>query len=312
MAEHLPLNALRAFEAAARHLSISKAAEELFVTPAAVSQQIKLLEDHIGKPVFHRLTRALALTEAGEAGLAPIQEGLSNLSEAMRLMRQDSDRNSLTVWTAPTFASKWLMPRLPDFLEKHPGIEMRLSADANLIDQVSAKGTISADDLRLNNVDIAIRFGRGSYPGCRVDKLFKEQERAVPLCSPKLLEGEHPLQTPEDLKYHVLLHDDTRYEGRPSWSDWLTEFHIDGVDPKRGLHFSQATLALDAAAEGQGVLLTMEPLAAADLQAGKLIIPFNLSTLMSRAYYVISLESRARQKNVVAFRNWILAKANQP
>lgn len=307
MAEHLPLNALRAFEAAARHLSISKAADELFVTPAAVSQQIRTLEDHLGKPLFYRLTRALALTDAGKAGLPLIQQGLTNLSAGMTAMREDSIENALTVWTAPSFATKWLMPRLSGFLEEHPGIEMELSADSQLIDQFN--NNLKSSDLRLQNVDIAIRFGSGNYSGCQVDKLFKEQETAVPLCSPSLLEGKKPLNTPEDLKHHTLLHDDTRYEGRPAWENWIKEFKVEGVSHKRGLHFSQAELALQAAVDGQGILLSMRPLAEAELQAGRLVIPFNLSLPLKKAYYLICMESRAHHENIVAFREWILEEA---
>lgn len=309
MAEHLPLNALRAFEAAARHLSISKAADELFVTPAAVSQQIRTLEQHLGKPLFHRLTRALALTEAGEAGLPLIQQGLTNLSEGMYAMREENTENALTVWTAPSFASKWLMPRLHYFLEEHPGIEMELSADSQLIDQF--KNDVTTSDLRLQHVDIAIRFGSGNYSGCHVDKLFPEQEKAVVLCSPDLLEDK-PLDKPEDLVNHTLLHDDTRYEGRPAWENWIKAFNIKGVSAKRGLHFSQAELALQAAVDGQGVLLSMKPLAETELEAGRLVIPLDLSLPLKKAYYLICLESRAHHENIVAFRKWILEEAARP
>jgi LysR family glycine cleavage system transcriptional activator len=307
MAIHLPLTALRAFEAVARHLSFRKAAEELHVTPAAVSQQIKTLEDLLGHPLFHRLPRSLVLTKTAQAGLPLVHEGLEQLGKAMQLMQTENHSETLTAWMAPSFASKWLIPRLPRFLDEHVGIDMSISASTGLIDDLRATGAISADDLRRHGVDVAIRFGQGQYPGCRVDKLF--DVTAVPLCSPALLEGEHPLGEPQDLQYHTLLHDDTVYEGRPGWSSWLEAAGVDDIDASRGLHFNHASLALEAAVDGQGVALSLRPLAEADLAAGRLVVPFNLALPISSAYYLISLAEDSERPEITAFHEWLLFEA---
>lgn len=311
MAEHLPLNALKAFEAAARHLSFSKAAEELHVTPAAISQQIKSLEDLYEIPLFHRFNRSLELTKAGQAGVAKLQEGFNNLSEGVRQIRHQDQRNSLTVWMAPSFAAKWLVPRLHRFAIGHPDIDLRISASTDLIDTVHARSSIPAENFQKNDVDIAIRFGTGDYPGCRVDRLLTAT--AVPLCSPQLLEesNEHPLRSPDDLRYYTLLHDDTAYEGRPDWASWLKAADIKGIDAERGVHFNHVSLALEAAIDGQGVVLSMEPLAAADLAAGRLVIPFDLSLPLQYAYYVISLAETAEEARISVFREWLLQEAAQ-
>jgi LysR family glycine cleavage system transcriptional activator len=215
------------------------------------------------------------------------------------------------VWTAPSFATKWLMPRLHHFVDKHPGIDLRLTASALLIEGARSSGVISSDDLRLRGVDVAIRFGRGQYPGCRVEKLLPVS--VVPLCSPKLMHGDHPLREPSDLRNHTLLHDDTAYEGRPDWATWLALAGVTGVDPSHGLHFSHSALALDAAAEGQGVALTLLPLAATDLASGRLIIPFTQRVELDADYYLISLptEEEAEAPEIEAFRNWLLAEARE-
>ncbi len=308
MTDHLPLNALKAFEAAARHLSFSKAAEELHVTPAAISQQIKTLEDLLGVQLFHRLNRALALTQAGQAGLPRLSEGFMKLAEGVRQIRGQSSTCTLTVWVAPSFAAKWLVPRLHRFAMAYSDIDLSISASSDLTDSAQAHSLIPADSFHRHNVDIAIRFGMGEYSGCRVDKLFSVT--AVPLCSPRLLEdADHPLRCPDDLRYHTLLHDDTPYEGRPDWASWLKAAGVDGIDVNRGVHFNRVSLALEAAADGQGVVLSMRPLAAADLTAGRLVIPFDLSLPLNYAYYVISLKETAAEPKIIAFREWLLSEA---
>ncbi len=306
---HLPLSALRGFEAVARLGSFRKAAAELHVTPAAVSQQIKVLEQQLGHPLFHRLATGLALTRAGKIGLPLVRDGLTSLESAAQLMAAQRGTDTLTVWTAPSFATKWLMPRLHRFVDKHPRIDLRLTASALLIEGARSSGVISSDDLRLRGVDVAIRFGRGQYPGCRVEKLLPVS--VVPLCSPKLMQGEHPLREPSDLRNHTLLHDDTAYEGRPDWASWLEMAGVTGVDRSHGLHFSHSALALDAAAEGQGVALTLLPLAATDLASGRLVVPFTQRAELDADYYLISLptEEEAEAPEIEAFRNWLLAEA---
>lgn len=306
MPSHLPLNALRVFEAAARHLSFRQAAEELSVTPAAVSQQIKSLEELYDVKLFHRLHRGLALTDAGKAGLEPLKEGFSQLQEGVRLLRGVETRAGLNVWMAPSFASRWLLPRLDSFIEAHPHIELWINASADLIDSETSRVDFSEELMRAEGIDVGIRFGRGIYPGCRVDKLMEAD--VVPVCSPRLLQRhDKPLKKPEDLANHVLLHDDTPYEGRPGWDSWLAAAGIKGVDTHRGVHFNNLQLALAAASDGQGVALGIRQLAEDDIEAGLLVMPFPETVDTDRSYYIISREETADGPAVVAFREWALA-----
>ncbi|MCL4163179.1 UNVERIFIED_CONTAM: hypothetical protein GTU68_045858, partial [Idotea baltica] len=232
---HLPpLTALRTFEAVARLKSFTKAANELYVTRAAVSHQIKNLEDYLGFQLIKRQTRSISLTPAAEAALPKLREGFNNLSDAVHLMSSHQSNENINVWMAPSFASKWLVPRLHSFSLKYPEIDMQISG--NIVEEI----------FRSNDVDVAIRFGSGNYPGCVVNKLFSV--KAIPLCSPDLLDNpEKPLEAPEDLKYHTLLHDNTDYKGRPEWKAWLKNAGVTGVQVDRGLRFNHISLAMDAA-----------------------------------------------------------------
>ena len=305
--ENLPFSALRVFECAARHMSFKRAAEELYVTPAAVSQQIKTLEEQLGIKLFNRQNRGLSLTDEAAIALPALTRGFESIVDSIHLMRNTSDNNSLTVWMAPAFASKWLLPRLPRFTEAHPEIDLNISASLDLIDANTSLNTIPAENFHRDNVDIAIRFGKGDYPGCRVDRLFTVS--AIPLCSPALLKGKHPLRQPRDLCHHTLLHDATRYEGRPDWETWLAAVGVDNVDAKHGIRFNHVDLALTAAADGQGVVLSMEALASDDIAAGRLVVPFDISLPFDRAYYIITLEDYADHPRIAAFRDWIIEEA---
>lgn len=300
-----PLTALRAFEAAARHLSFSKAAAELHVTTAAISHQIKGLEDHLGVALFHRHSRSLELTDIGRAGLPKLHEGFARLIEGVQEMRSQMGSKVLGVAATPSFAAKWLVPRLQRFAAAHPDIDLRIAASMDVLDAAQP----AAEIFRNSEVDIAIRFGKGDYPGCRVDELVAVS--AVPLCSPRLLHGERALRRPEDLRNHTLLHDDTPYDGRPDWANWLKAAGVEGVDVARGLHFNHVSLALQAAIDGQGVVLGLEPLAAADIAAGLLVRPFDLSLPLPYAYYVISPKASAEQPEIADFRAWLLAEAER-
>ena len=309
MIENLPFSALRVFESAARHLSFKRAAEELFITPAAVSQQIKTLEHQLGVKLFNRHGRGLSLTEEAKAGLPMLNEGFEKLVDSVHRIRGANEDATLTVWMAPSFAAKWLIPRLHRFYEACPGIDLNITASRNLIDSNTSKKTIPAENFKRDNVDIAIRFGKGDYPGCRVDKLFSVN--AIPLCSPHLLEGEHPLRSPEDLRFHTLLHDDTRYEGRPDWATWLKAAAVDNVDSTHGVHFNHVNLALTAAVEGQGVVLSIKALASEDIAAGRLVIPFDIGLPLEYAYYLITLEEVTDHPHTAAFRAWLIEEARQ-
>jgi LysR family glycine cleavage system transcriptional activator len=302
-----PLNGLKAFEAAARHMSISKAADELHVTPGAVSRQIRALEDVLGARLFRRLSHSLELTEAGRAGLPGLRAGFDELASATRRMREQTDRRPLAVWVAPSFAAKWLVPRLHGFSAKHPGIDLRISAATSLIDRKGQRNEIPASSFREHEVDVAIRFGAGDYPGCRVDALMPAS--VIPVCSPALLEAPDALRAPADLRGQTLLHDDTGYQGRPDWDDWLAAAGVSDVDARRGLRFNHVSLALEAAIDGQGVALTLEPLAVADVAAGRLVFPFELRLPVEQGYFVVCLEEMAHEPDIAAFRKWLLAEA---
>ena len=193
MSDHLPLNALRAFEAAARHLNFSKAAEELFVTPSAISQHIRTLENRLGVKLFQRKNRSLTLTEQAQAGLPKLKQGWECFAEAMHQIRQFEQQKMLTVWTTPSFAVKWLVRRLDHFSLNHPEIDMQVAASLSLVGDKNDH-TAVRDYLLNHNVDIIVQYGEGHYPGCRIDKRFDVV--AVPLCSPALLEGPYGLKTP--------------------------------------------------------------------------------------------------------------------
>ncbi|MEM7406094.1 MAG: transcriptional regulator GcvA [Pseudomonadota bacterium] len=301
------LNSLRAFEAAARHLSFRKAAEELHVTPGAVSHQIKSLEDQLGISLFHRLPRGLAITDQGIVGLHSLRAGFAKLEEAVEQMRESRRAGSLAVQVAPEFAAKWLLPRLPKFSDLHPAIDLSIIGSAHQVDGYD-HDTIVRDDFRGGDTQIEIRFGDGQYPGCHVDRIFGAS--AVTLCSPSLLEGPDALNTPEDLAKHTLLHDETPWSGRPHWNDWLRKAGVSNVDTSHGPHFSPVQLLLQAAIDGQGVALTMDVLAARDIALGRLVVPFPDQVPIDYAYYLVTLEETAELPHIASFRHWVLKEAD--
>ncbi|MFK7855231.1 MAG: transcriptional regulator GcvA [Granulosicoccus sp.] len=311
MPSQLPLNALNAFAVAARLGSFSKAADEMHVTPAAISQQIRTLEDLLGVTLFHRLNRGLALTEAGLAGFGKLESGLQSVREAVRLMQSEVDRNELNIWTSPSFAARWLMPRMHGFIEQNRGIDLRLSGSVNLIDSDSTAPSLSAEILKAHNIDVAIRFGSGNYPGCKVQRLMDVV--AIPLCSPELLldNAVLPLSSPNDLLKHTLLHDESPYEGRPSWSSWFDALNMHDVVADHNLYFNSVTLALSAAVEGQGVVLTLEQLAQNDIDNGRLVPLFDKPLNVLHAYHLVTLEDAQISSRVRAFRDWISAEVEK-
>jgi LysR family glycine cleavage system transcriptional activator len=308
-----PLNALKAFEATARHLSVKKAAAELSVTPAAVSHQVKALEDYLGVQLFLRHNRALELTDAARACLPELREGFASLARAVERLRAHKGGGMITVSAAPSFAARWLMPRLHRFLEAHPEIDARVSARLRQTTEGGRRGAAAERatiEAWLIDSDVAILYGRGDYPGYRVDKLFGLT--VTPICSPRLLtDPEHPLLRPADLRHHLLLHDDTGdlYDGVSFWEVWRKAAGLEDLDVNRGSHFSHAVLAFEAAAEGHGVVTTMPVLAEADLNAARLITPFALRAPLPSAYYLVCAESAVGRPAVKAFREWLLAEA---
>ena len=292
-----PLNALRAFEAAARHLSLTRAAEELHVTPAAVSHQVKGLEAYLGVKLFRRANRSLLLTDAGQACLPGLHEGFDRLAEAIEAVRARDESGPLTVTVPPSFGAKWLVTRLDRFRQKHPGYDVRLDASMRLVDMMR------------EGVDIAVRYGAGHYEGMRVDCLLDEV--AIPVCSPRLLEGADPLRVHEDLCRHTLLHHMAPYQddNYPDWRMWLQAAGVSGCELGRGPTFSMASMAVEAAIDGQGVALVGDVLVADDIAAGRLVRPFQLSFPGHFAYYIVCPLITAERPRVVAFREWLLEEA---
>ncbi|MGO4706962.1 transcriptional regulator GcvA [Microvirga sp. 2MCAF38] len=293
-----PLNALRAFEAAARHLSFERAGDEIAVTASAVGQQVKALEAWLGRPLFVRLpSKGVALTSVGERYAATVSEALDRLHEATARALKPENTKVLTVGTMPSFALSWLIPRLGSLKERHPDLEVRIS--------VSTTQT----DFAREDIDVVIRFGRGGYPGMRTDLLMEENYFSV--CSAALLDDpQRPLRVPEDLRHHTLLHEIP--EGVPdyvTWSRWLKEVGVDGVDTTRGPRFSHTFMALQAAASGQGVALATNVLIGDYLDAGRLVRPFPQQVKGAYQYYVVCPEAYAERPAVAAFRTWLLDEA---
>ncbi len=293
-----PLNALRAFEAASRHMSFQKAAGELHVTPAALSYQIRQLEEHLGRKLFKRLNRAVELTPDGTLLSGGVRDGFERLNQAVTALNQRRSGNVLVISAGPAFTAKWLTPRLYRFIAAYPDIDARIAASIRLA------------DLQRDDVDVVVRYGRGTYPGCVSTKLLDEY--VTPLCAPSLLDGRNPLHEPADLVHHTLIHDETHVGvfDLPDWRRWLAEAGVTNVDASRsGLHFNVADHAIDAAVAGAGVVLGRMVLADADIKAGRLVQPFPLKLKADYAFYVVSLELRAEEPAIKAFRDWVFAEA---
>ena len=294
-----PLNSLRAFEASARLLSFVKAAEELHVTPAAVSHQVKRLEEYLGVQLFRRLPRGLLLAETGQVLLSELREVFQRLDQAMERVLESDSRGALTISVAPMFAVKWLVPRLQQFDALHPDIDVRMSSSLGMI------------DFQRDAFDVAVRLGRGQYPGLEAVKLFDES--VTPMCSPRLLEGPDKLNSPDDLRHYVLLHDDSMaFEpATPNWDTWLDSAGATRVDASRGPHFSQPDHALQAAIDGAGVVLGWLYLAADDIVAGRLVQPFSLVAPLGSAFYLVYPAVYADRQKVMVFRDWLIEEAGR-
>ena len=292
MAIGLPsLNGLRAFEAAARHLSFTRAATELNVTQTAISHQIRRLETQLGLRLFHRRNRALALTPEAQAYLPAVRAAFEDLREATERLRRRERQSVLTVSTMASLAAKWLLPRVAGFQDANPGIEVRLTASTHLV------------DFRREEIDMAIRYGHGSWPGVRADWLMSED--IFPVCSPALLQGERALKRPEDLAQHTLIHNTGL---REDWQLWLTAAGLPAAfAQKRGLVFSESFMALQAAIDGLGVALARTPFVEADLREGRLIAPFDLVLPDKAGFYVVAPEETADTPKIKLFRDWLVA-----
>lgn len=296
MAETLPpLTALRAFEVAARQLSFSRAADELNVTPAAVSHQVRALEDHLGVRLFRRRHQGLMLTDAAQRALPGLRDAFDQIARAVDTLRAYDENRPLTVSVAPSLAAKWLVPRIEHFRAAHPGIEVRIDATPRLA------------DFNDEQVDVAIRYGRGGYPKLHVERLPAQE--IFPVCAPRLLHGRRPIREPADLRHHTLLHLDWRHQDvtLPDWQMWLASAGVDDeVDWTRGPRFGQQSMAIEAAAAGHGVALGTALVVADDLASGRLVRPFSHSVYEAFTYFLVCRPEVAETPRVRAFRSWLV------
>jgi LysR family glycine cleavage system transcriptional activator len=291
-----PLNALRAFEAAARHLSLTKAAKELHVTAGALSHQIRGLEELLGLKLFERRVRSIALTPAGKMLYPGLQTGFTHIHDAVESLSNIGEDRALVISTAPGFTSKWLAPRLYRFSAAYPEIDARVSSSAS-----NANFTTDGVHVAIRNMNI----DAVADPALVIEKLI--EVFLVPVCSPRLIETHGPLKRPEALKSVPLIHDDTLVNNVavPTWADWFKAAGVEGVDISRGLHFNSADHALDATGEGAGALLAHNVLAYDDLRTGRLVIPVPFSLRSGRGYYLVCTNSRRDHPHVQAFRSWV-------
>jgi LysR family glycine cleavage system transcriptional activator len=286
-----PLNALKAFEAAARNESFTRAAEELFVTQGAISHQVKALEVELGFKLFNREPQRLVLTEAGHDYLVVVRDAFDRIALGTDRLLKRQNAGALTVSTSPNFASKWLVHRLGRFAESHPTIDLRVSANLHHV------------DFAREEVDVAVRHAEGKSPGMNCVRLYAEE--LFPVCSPRLLEGQHALHQPEDLKNHKLLH----LNHRQDWSKWLGAAGVGEADLSKGPVLNQASMIIDAAVDGQGVALARTGLAAWDLINGRLVRPFSLALPVSYAYWIVCPTATANLPKIATFRDWLLEEA---
>jgi LysR family transcriptional regulator, glycine cleavage system transcriptional activator len=287
------LNGLRAFEAAARHMSFTRAAAELNVTQTAISHQIRRLEEQLGLTLFIRRNRTLELTREALDYLPPIRSAFADLQRATAKLRRNDHEGRLTVSTTASLATKWLVSRVAAFQDANPGIEVRITTSTHLV------------DFQREDVDIAVRYGRGIWPGLRADWLMAEH--IFPVCSPVLLNDAKPLRAPEDLAHHTLLHTTV---SREDWQLWLTAAGLPAsIATRRGMTFDQGFMAIQAAMEGLGVALGRFHLVEVDIAAGRLVAPFDTVLPQDAGYYVVAPEATAQTAKIVRFRDWLIASA---
>ncbi len=292
-----PLNALRAFEAAARHRSIAKAAEELHVTPAAISHQVKALEEHLGLALFRRLTRGLALTDEGRAYLPALSAALDQIAEATARLHPRGPAGTITVSVLNSFATRWLLPRLSDFRAQYPDLDVTVHASPLIV------------NFQRDEVDVAIRYGRGQWPGLHAELVLTEE--VFPVCSPRLLAGPYPLRTPADLRHQVLLHegDPTAGENWVTWEPWIARFGLTDMDWQRGPRFTDGAMMVQACLAGLGVAIGRTALVEDELAAGRLVRPFSDSHSADYAYYLVCPQAWCDRPKIRLFRDWLLEQA---
>ncbi|WP_374764177.1 transcriptional regulator GcvA [Yunchengibacter salinarum] len=286
----LPLNALRAFDAAARHMSFKKAAEDLSVTPAAISQQIRSLEEFLGVELFKRTNRSLVLTEVAQLALAPLKEAFEKMEESVGILTENRNAKQLRVSVYPSFASKWLVPRLASYYETRPDAVVKISA------------TMALTDFAQDDVDLAIRYGGGNYPGLYVEEVLRET--VFPVCAPDLARDIH---RPEDLLTFTHIHDDSLSDddSAPTWSMWLKAAGVAEREGQPALHFNTHSLAVEAAAAGRGVALARSAIAEEDIKAGRLVKPLGEAVPVDFANYVVAPKENLKNERVQDFIKWL-------
>ena len=295
------LNALRAFEAAARHLSYVAAADELNVTPAAVGQLVRALEETLGVELFHRSQAGpsrLVLTEAARAALPDLQAGFDRLSTAVERMRAARSCSAVTVTVPPAFADKWLLARVERFRAYYPEYDLRIDTSGRLVDFTAER------------IDVGIRYGAGRWPD--LEATFLLRDAFFPVCSPALLMGEHPLKSAADLKHHALIHDmSMSFESTfPTWRVWLRNAGFTDFDCDRGLQINDSAAVFQAAIAGNGVALGRTTLVAKDLAEGRLVRPFGEALPYDFAYYIVHKKENSAKPAIVAFKEWLLTEAD--
>jgi LysR family transcriptional regulator, glycine cleavage system transcriptional activator len=295
------LNALRAFEAAARHLSYVAAADELNVTPAAVGQLVRGLEETLGVELFHRSQAGpsrLLLTEAARAALPDLQAGFDQLSTAVERLKAGASRVAVNVTVPPAFADKWLLPRVERFGARFPEYDLRIDTSGRLV------------DFTVERIDVGIRYGGGRWPGLAATFLLRDA--FFPVCSPALLTGEHPIASVGDLKHHALIHDmSMSFESTfPTWRAWLRHAGFPGMDCERGLQINDSAAVIQAAIAGNGVALGRTTLVAKDLAEGRLVRPFGDELSYDFAYYIVHKRERGAEPAIAAFTQWLLAEVD--
>ena len=297
MTNRVSFKAVQAFEAAARLSSFALAAEELFVTPSAISHQIKFLEEQFGVQLFHRIHRAVVLTDAGRRYAEEISAAFARIEAATRDLGRVTKSDILTVHCTPSFATQWLMPRLSRFSARNPGIDVRLNASKEPVDLIS--GT----------VDVDIRYGSKNIQPAGVMSVAFPPEMIVPLCSPELANGEHPIRSPEDLRHHALIHSEVCLVG---WRDWARKHREVNLDIKRGLRFDRSFMSISAAVDGLGVCLESLQLVQRELETGRLVAPLGFDGLKVQGYTFNVLKSSVDLPKVRNFHDWLFSEMEAP
>jgi LysR family glycine cleavage system transcriptional activator len=292
-----PLNALKAFESAGRHMSFTEAAKELHVTPAAISHQIKTLESYLGVKLFHRKNRSLELTVAGQACLPGLRKGFDHLGAAIERIQSTVMAEPLLISAPPIFGAKWLVPRIAEFSVAHPEVQIRIDP----LQKIS--------ELEGPETDVAVRFGRGRYPGLRAQRLMSQE--VFPICSPELLRGKHPLTSPADLSWHTLIHFDPNFYDPdwPQWEKWLRAAGVTNIDASIGPRFSSPNFTIQAVLEGQGVALAVSLMADELVAQGQLMQLFDVNYPGNYGYYGVVSEEKVEEPRVNAFWEWLISAA---